>query len=182
MDENYKYIDNLVKGKLQSYQAKGALLGWSKLNKALSFKRFLKFSLAKFNIYYAAVIISGASIGTYMAVNHSNKNEIQQATIIELNQRNHNILISRDTIIKLDTLQNINSQDIKKTQEIKIPKEDTVKIEYLKDSIIIEKRKNTTIPKKQVKVIKKQVFIRDTVLKKDTIVVKKVIQQQGEQK
>lgn len=185
MDEKYKYIDKVVKGKLDGLQAKSTLLGWAKLNKVMALKRFLKFSVTRFNIYYAAIVLTATTSGTYYAFSEvssgNNKCGIKYMKTEDIERVEYyrdSVELEKDCSVSpveknADTIRGNQQKDSNNNilnQEVTNSK--------VNDSIKNEE------PKKKVvrKVIKKHIVIKDTILQKDTVVVKKVFEQKGGQK
>lgn len=85
MDNIDKYIDNLFEQKLSGASMPGASTGadWANIGKVLQKKSFLKFAVAKFNVYYLSTIIVATITAGALFIPPFFKAEPKESEIIE---------------------------------------------------------------------------------------------------
>ena len=180
METNNNYIDDIVRKTLSEDDSsfKDAAL-WDRIDNTLKYKRFLRFSLNHFNIYYsiAILLVTVSFIGYYVTYNNlENSTSIKSNPTQPVNNIKDNVnpLPQNDNTVEpsvksVSSVENVKTEQLGKTNTSSLP-------------VIKETENNTTTnvnnelkSTKKVKIIKKQLVITDTIRKKDTIYVKKQI-------
>ncbi len=182
METNNNYIDELVRNSLPDNEpsSNDAAL-WDRIDSTLKYKRFLRFSLNNFNIYYSIVIfLIVVSFVGYFLINNNSKNTTTENNCskqpINTVKNNASSLPQNDKTIKPSVTsdkmvcgQNVQDKHSKKTNTYSLP--------------VIKETENKTVstenkePKnaKKIKIVKKRLVITDTIRKKDTVFIKKQI-------
>jgi hypothetical protein len=182
METTNNYIDDLVR---KSFPDKitspdDAAL-WDRIDKTMKYKRFLRFSLSNFNIYYSVLIILLISSAAYFFINNNSRNTAPinnnsilpvpiVKDIIQPEFKNDKTINPSVSSIRLASGQNTQSKLPGKSDTNSLPviKNKTEKPSYLTGEISSKKTK-------KVKVVKKQFVITDTIYKEDTVYIKKAL-------
>jgi len=180
MEPSNNYIDDLVR---KSFPDKVTNTDdaelWNRISRTMRFKRFLRFSLSSFNIYYSVLTIFLISSAAYFFINQNSQNTAPA--------NNNSILavpsakdcsqpeLKSDKIIEpsVSAIPQANGQKI---QAESSEKTDTNSSLILKNKTVKPSSPfadNGYIKPKKVKVVKKQLIITDTIHKKDTVYIKK---------
>jgi len=184
METKENYIDELVRNSLSRTgpSSDDAAL-WDRIDKTMKFKRFLRFSLNTFNIYYSVAILLIIFSAVYFFINNNsqnispvnNNNSIQPAPSakndVQPELKNDKIGDPSASSIQPVSGQNIQDNSAKKsnTNSLTVIKKETEN----NISTTENTESKTTKKAKKVKVVKKQVVITDTIRKKETVIIKK---------
>jgi len=184
METKNNYIDELVRNSLScTEQSSDDAALWCRIDNTMKYKRFLKFSLNTFNIYYSVVlllIIISATAYFFINNNSQNTSPVKNNNSIQLAPSTNNNV---PTELKSDKTDKPSVSSVQPAIEQNLQDNSTKKINGKTSPVIKNEQKNATTTEntesktdkktKKIKVVKKQFIVTDTILKKDTVVIKK---------
>jgi hypothetical protein len=188
MEPANNYIDDLVRKSFPAEDTRSddAAL-WDSIEETLKYKRFLRFSLRDFNIYYSVLIILLLSCAAYFIINKSNSSNTpsvnnstkQIVSTVKYNSqkesKNDNSIGSNASVAALAANQadgKTGEQNLKNNSTGNSNPTPSAEINNNTEKSSSQNVDNGSKRSKKVKVIKKQVIITDTVRKIDTVYIK----------
>jgi hypothetical protein len=185
MKNEIENIDLIFRQKLSNSSLNVPKDEWKVLDKTLSFRNFLKFSLNHINIYYVSIFSAILfTAGAQFVQNHRLKNEIKKMEIIIRNNFDQKPVISipaqhENNNLSIELKKGNQYSPIEKRNIIiqnSISKKpdnliyDSTKITaepviQINDSVNSNKQKNIRVVKKTIYIKNNPVIIRDTVIK-----------------
>jgi len=172
METKENYIDELTRNALSGPEpsSNDASL-WSRIDNTMKYKRFLRFSLNTFNVYYsAAILLITVSSAVYFFANNNSQNTSPVYKNKSIQPAPPSASSSQPCLPDRQAIdgENIQNEPTEKPNTNSLPaiKNET---ENSTASTVNSKPKSA----KKVMIVKKQYVITDTILKKNTVIIRK---------